>query len=175
MRTSKINIILSAAFVLAFVVSACGSGQPTDEPAVEAVSASTVEPTPGPEVIELGEDIKLLLNDLPEGVTIDAKVDPNFKTNVPPSMNFDSVYTDTVLITITKSGEPVILEPGVAELCFTFPEPNTPSADPKPRPYYWDTSISPLVDGKVAIALTNLKTKICMAVQNSGAYAVVTY
>ena len=177
MRTSKVNTILTATLMLVFVLSACGGGQtaaqPTEETAMEATSVPTVAPTAGPAVVEPGDGVKIILHDLLEGVMLDAKMDPDFKSNVPPSKNFDRVYTDTVIITITQNGEPVVLDEGAVELCISFVEPTTDS--PQPKIYYWDTSKSPLVDGKGTRFLTNTKTKICSVVLESGAYAVVSY
>ena len=172
MRISKANAFLTITFLLALVLSACGSqtaAQPTEEPVTEA----TAVPTAGPEVIEPADGVKITLHDVPEGVTLDAKMGPDFKNNTPPSKNFDRVYTDPVIITVTQDGASVVLDKGAVELCFKFTEPT--SVLGPPIPYYWDTFKTPMVDGRVSEILSRNKTSICTPVLNSGAYAVVVY
>ena len=112
MKTSKINVLVSALFLFSFLLAACGSApavsQPVEEPMEEAESEPvteptlepTAEPTPvpeiEPEIVDLGNGVRLLLRGLPEGITLDASLIPEFKDNVPTTKNFDYVHTDTV-------------------------------------------------------------------------------
>ena len=176
MRISKANAFLTITFLLALILSACGSQtavQPTEEPVMEATTVPTVVPTAGPEVVEPSDGVKIILYEIPEGVTLDAKMDPDLKSNTPPTKNFDRVYTDPVIITITQDGASVVLDKGAVELCFKFTEPT--SVLGPPIPYYWDTFKTPMVDGRVSEILSRNKTSICTPVLNSGAYAVVVY
>lgn len=196
MKTSKTHVLVTALFLFSILLSACGSApaesQPVDEPVEEAVSEPvaeptlepTTEPTPEstpvpeiePEIMDLGNGARLLLRGLPEGITLDASLDPAFKDNVPATKNFDYVHTDTVIINIANGDGVTTLEKGVVELCFTTTEPNTALGDPKP--YYWDTSISPLVDGRglrISEKQKEPEYMLCMMVQDSGAYAIVAW
>jgi len=200
MKTSKLLISIIVMFLFIFLLSACGGGQtesqpaddssvepvsqpvvePTLEPTLEPTSEPTPEPTPTPEIepeiVDLGNGVRLLLRGFPEKITLDAKLDSEFKDNIPPSKNFDWVHTDTVIVTITEGGQNATLDKGVMELCFTTTEPNAALGDP--IPYYWDTSISPLVDGRglrISEKQKEPEYMICTMVQNSGAYAIVAW
>jgi hypothetical protein len=200
MKTFKFFSPIVVSFVLVLLLSACGGGQtesqPADDPFVEPVSQPVVEPTleptleptpePSPEptstpeiepeIVDLGNGARLLLRGLPEDISLDAKLDSEFKDSIPPSKNFDWVHTDTVIVTITEGDENATLDKGVVELCFTTTEPNTALGDPKP--YYWDTSISPLVDGRglrISEKQKEPEYMLCTMVQNSGAYAIVAW
>jgi len=126
--------------------------------------------------MDLGNGVRLLLRGLPEDITLDASLDTEFKNNAPPTKNFDYVHTDTVMVTITKGGEIISLDKGVVELCFTTTEPETSLGDP--ILYYWDTTKSPLVDGR-GMRLSEKQKEpeymLCTMVQNSGAYAIVVF
>jgi hypothetical protein len=156
--------------------------EPTLEPTLEPTSEPTAEPSPTPEIepeiLDLGNGARLLLRGLPEEIMLDASLDAEFKNDIPPTKNFDYVHTDTVIINITKGGEIATLDKGVVELCFTTTEPGTAAALGDPKPYYWDTSISPLVDGRglrVSEKQKEPEYMICTMVQNSGAYAIVAW
>jgi hypothetical protein len=199
-KTSKMLVSIVVVSLFIFLLSACGGGQteshPADDSSVEPVSQPvveptleptlepTAEPTPEPtstpeiepEIVDLGNGARLLLRGLPEDVTLDASLDAEFKDDIPPSKNFDWVHTDTVIVNIIKGGEFFTLDKGVVELCFTTTEPNTALGDPKP--YYWDTSISPLVDGRglrISEKQKEPEYMLCTMVQNSGAYAIVAW
>ena len=172
MKTSKVNIVLIVSFLFVFLLSACGGGQAVEQPVDEPAAEPEIEP----EIVDLGNGVQLLLRGLPEDIIMDANLDPNFKDNLPPSKNFDYVHTDTVVITFMQGGEYVTLEKGVAELCFTTTEPNTDLGEPKP--YYWDTTKSPLVDGRglrISEKQEEPEYMICTMVQNSGAFAIVAW
>lgn len=196
MKTSKLLISIIVMFLFIFLLSACGGGQtesqpaddssvePVSQPVVEPTLEPTLEPTPEPtptpeiepEIVDLGNGVRLLLRGFPEKITLDAKLDSEFKDNIPPSKNFDWVHTDTVIVTITEGGQNATLDKGVMELCFTTTEPNAALGDP--IPYYWDTSISPLVDGRglrISEKQKEPEYMICTMVQNSGAYAIVAW
>jgi len=196
MKTSKLLISIIVMFLFIFLLSACGGGQtesqpaddssvePVSQPVVEPTLEPTLEPTPEPtptpeiepEIADLGNGVRLLLRGFPEKITLDAKLDSEFKDNIPPSKNFDWVHTDTVIVTITEGGQNATLDKGVMELCFTTTEPNAALGDP--IPYYWDTSISPLVDGRglrISEKQKEPEYMICTMVQNSGAYAIVAW
>ena len=200
MKTTKLLVSVIVMFLFIFLLSACGGGQtdsqpadvsfaesvsqpmvePTLEPTLEPTAEPTAEPSPTPEIkpkiVDLGNGARLLLRGLPEDITLDASLDSEFKNNIPPTKNFDYVHTDTVIVNITKGGETIILDKGIVELCFTTTEPNTSLGDPKP--YYWDTSISPLVDGRGLRISEKQKEPeyiICTMIQNSGAYAIVAW
>ena len=196
MKTAKLLVSILVMVLLIFLLSACGGApsesQPVDEPvekaASEPVVEPTLEPTPEPtaeptqtpeiepEIMDLGNGARLLLRGLPEDITLEASLDSEFKNNIPLTKNFDYVHTDTVIVNITKGDENVTLDKGVVELCFTTTEPNTTLGDPKP--YYWDTSISPLVDGRglrVSDKQKEPEYMLCTMVQNSGAYAIVAW
>lgn len=202
MRTSKMLVSVISLFLLIFLLSACGGGQtesqpvedssvepvsqpveePTLEPALEPTNEPTVEPssTPEiePEIMDLGNGVRLLLRGLPEEIDLDARLDPTFKDSVPSTKNFDHVYTDTVIVSITNGNEDVTLDKGVIELCFTTTEPSTAATLGDPKPYYWDTSISPLVDGRglrVSEKQKEPEYMLCTMVQKSGAYAIVAW
>ena len=192
MNISKAFKLVITIFVLSLLLSACGSGptksESVDEPTPETVVETTVEqiaeptsePTPvpeiEPEIVDLGNGIRLLLRGFPEDITLEANIDPEFKNNIPPSKNFDHLHTDAVIITFTQSGEYLSLDKGLVELCFTTTEPDTTLGDPKP--YYWDTTKSPLVDGR-GLRISEKKKEpeymLCTIIQNSGAYAIVAW
>jgi len=199
-KTAKLLISILVMFLFIILLSACGGGQmesqPADassmepvsqsvvestlEPTLEPTSEPTVEPTSTPEIepeiMNLGNGVRLLLRGLPEDITLDASLDAEFKNNTPHTKNFDHVHTDTVMVTISKDGEIVTLDKGVVELCFTTTEPETALGDPKP--YYWDTTKSPLVDGRglrISEKQKEPEYMICTMVQNSGAYAIVAW
>lgn len=135
-------------------------------------------PTPEiePEIVDLGNGARLLLSGFPENIALDANLESEFKDNTPPTKNFDHLHTDTVMVTITKGSEFVALDNGVVELCFTTTEPNTALGDPKP--YYWDTTKSPLVDGRglrISEKQKEPEYMIGTMVQNSGGYAIVAW
>jgi len=191
-NSSKVYASIVIMFLFIFFLSACGGGQtksqpaddssvePVSQPMVEPTLEPTTEPTPTPEIepeiMDLGNGVRLLLRGLSDEITLDAKLEPDFKDNIPPTKNFDYVHTDTVIVNIIKGDENVTLDKGVVELCFTTTEPNTTLGDPKP--YYWDTSISPLVDGRglrVSDKQKDPEYMLCTMVQNSGAYAIVAW
>ena len=200
MKTSKLLVSIVVIFLFIFLLSACGGeqteSQSMDESVVEPVAQSIVEatleptlkptsePTPEPtatpeiepEIVDLGNGARLLLRGLPEEIMLNTKLDSEFKDSIPPSKNFDWVHTDTVIVTITEGGQNATLDKGVMELCFTTTKPNAALGDP--IPYYWDTSISPLVDGRGLRISEKQKEPdyiICTMVQNSGAYAIVAW
>lgn len=175
MRSSKIYAVVIVTFLLILLLSACGGGQ-VNEP----TSVPEPSPTPEiePEIMDLGNGVRLLQRGLPKDITLDASLDPLFKDNIPPTKNFDYVHTDTVIINITKGGEIATLDKGVVELCFTTTEPSSAAALGDPKPYYWDTNTSPLVDGRglrVSEKQKEPEYMICTMVQNSGAYAIVAW
>jgi len=200
MKNSKLYASIVFALLFIFLLSACGGRQtesqpvgdssvepvlkPVVEPTLEPTLEPTIEPIPEPtstpkiepEIVDLGNGARLLLRGLPEEFTLDAKIDPDFKDDIPPSKNFDWVHTDTVIVNIIKGGEIVTLDKGVVELCFTTTEPNTSLGEPKP--YFWDTTKSPLVDGRGLRISEKQKEPeyiICTMIQNSGAYAIVAW
>jgi len=202
MKTSKVYTLAMAMFVVIFILSACSGGQadsqPIDEPVAEPVIEPTVEqvpeptaeptaePTPvpeiEPEIIDLGYDARLLVRGLPDDIVLDANIDIEMKENMPDSYVYDYVQTEVVLINISKDGAQATLDKGVVELCYTTTSSKANLS--QPMPYYWDTSISPMVDGRGLRVSTQEKVPdqdpdqgpqlvVCAMIQNSGAYAIV--
>jgi hypothetical protein len=96
------------------------------------------------------------------------------KENMPDTYQYDHVQSEVVLVNITTDGSQATLNKGVVELCFTTHLANANLE--QPLPYYWDTSISPMVDGTWQRVSTKKKEPdlvVCAMVQNSGAYAIV--
>jgi len=190
MKTSKVFATAVTMFLFILLLSACNSEQvespPIDEPVVEPTVVQNTEPTAEPspvpeieaEIIDLGYDAKLLVRGLPDDVILDANVDLEMKENMPALRNADHIQTEVVVINITKNGEKVSLDKGIVELCFTTTL--SPANLTQPKPYYWDTSISPLVDGRGLRLSTQEKgiesdLVVCTMVQNNGAYAFVAW
>lgn len=182
MKFSKISVLVLV-LALIWVVSGCAGEQV--EPAPEEAGsqeATPAEPESEPsampvqeeEAIELSDGIRLSLTGVPADVSVEARVDPDVKAAIPDSMRYDYVHSDVVVVEIRQNGGPAMLEPGVAELCFDTVPATANSEDP--RPYYWDLTIDPLVDGRPLRASVFEKSPawlVCTQVQANGAYALI--
>jgi hypothetical protein len=193
MKTLRLFVLVLASFLTIVMLSACGSApaesQPVDE-LVEEVSVPvvepTMEPTPEPpskrsptpeiepEIIDLGNDARLLLRGLPNDVILNANIDLEIKNDIPDSRNFDNVYSEVAVISLTKNGGPTTVDKGIVELCYTTTL--TPGMNEQPVPFYWDTSNNPLLDGR-PLRVSNVEKEpelvVCSMVETSGAYALI--
>jgi len=185
MKTSKGKILIVAIFLFSLLLTACGGQTMTDvpptEPIVEQNPEPTLEPTSTPEIepeiVDLGYDTQLLLRGLPEDNSVDAVIDLELKGNLPPSnKKYDYVKSEIAVINITRGGSPIKLEKGVAEICFTV---NYSGYGEPPAPFYWDTSVDPMVGSTLpktrGTKEPNPNYMVCTAVKKSGAYAIIMH
>lgn len=194
MRRPFCYILLSVLALLSFALAACSSGADSEgglavaEPAApesEAPEAPspTPEPTATPEpttpaeiepqYIDIGNGVTLIDHGTPQDVTIEGRLDPDLADKVPDSRNWDSLHSDIADVQLTQDGQPASVENGVLEVCFSTTM--TPM-DERPVPYYWDTSVEPLQDGRqqrVSNAETDPELVVCAMVEKGGAYALV--
>jgi len=111
---------------------------------------------------------------MPKDVTVEGRLDPDLGDLFPDSRNWDSLHSDVAVIQITQNGQPVSVENGVLEICFST---TLTAMNERPVPYYWDTSSDPLRDGRqqrVSNVETDPALVVCTMVENSGAYALVS-
>ena len=185
MKTSKGKILIVAIFLFSLLLTACGGQAMTDappsEPTIEQTLEPTLEPTSTPEIeletIDLGYDTQLLLRGIPEDISVDAIIDLELKDNLPPSnKKYDYVKSEIAVIHITQGGNPIKLEKGVAEICFTV---NYSGYGEPPAPFYWDTSVDPMVGSTLpktrGTKEPNPNYLVCTAVLKSGAYATIMH
>lgn len=198
MNISKVYASIGTMLLFTFLLSACAGkpvesqsiNEPNIAPVVAQVSdpvaepTSTAEPDPTavptptveiePEIIDLGHDAWLLVRELPDDVTFDANINLAFKDDIPDSRNFDYVSSEIAVVHLTQNNEPVTIDNGIVELCFTtLPVPGTNEI---PAPYYWDTSQTPLRDGRTLRVSTLEKEPnlvVCMMVETSGAFGLI--
>lgn len=185
MKTSKGKILIVAIFLFSLLLTACGGQAMTDAPpttpTIEQTLEPTLEPTSTPEkgleTVDLGYDTQLLLRGLPEDISVDAGIDLELKDNLPPSnMKYDYVKSEIAVINFTRNESPIELETGVAEICFTVDYSG--SGEP-PAPFYWDTSVTPMVGSGLpktrGTKEPNPNYAVCTAVKKSGAYAIIMH
>ena len=126
MKINKLSFLMGALILTTLTITACTSGEGEAQP----VDYSTIEP----EVIDLGYNAKLLIRGLPDDVLLDANIDLEVKGDIPDSKNFDNVFSEVTLVSISQNGGPATVEEGMIELCYTTTL--TPGMNEQPALFY---------------------------------------
>lgn len=145
------------------------SPAPTDAPTLEP-TATTV---PEPEVIELDGAITVTLLGLPDNATLDIRLAPEVRDQIPDSRYYDTLFSDLVIADVLVNGAPGKLDVGVAEICFVT---EITTMNEKPVPFFWDTANDPLLDGRAQRISSSQSTPdliICTMITASGLYGLV--